>query len=255
MTRCISNKIVALMGAVLVLSACASPEGSRTGLRALDEQTGLISFDQAPFDQGAQERIVYATALERDEYALFKSTDRQAEFIYITTRHLLWDNVVVDRMFNLAGAMEGFRQNQSETPVSGEPFRLDSQGIRYWAKSYLLPKAGKTCGVFSGSWDHPYDEVRPSKALFGYFCQLGSEPLTVKMIKQTVDSIGIRGITADFLDGPVDVPPLALQQVPQEELLVRAQGRAGEDYGNIEFPYKAVRVYTRSDSCKWPDGC
>ncbi len=255
MPRFLTVKAVALVGVLLALAACATPEGARTGLRALDEQSGLIQFDQATFDQGAEQRVVYATTMERDEYALYRSADWQAEFIYITTRHLLWDNVVVDRKFNLDGALGGFRHNQSEEPVSGEPFRLTSKNIRYWAKSYLLPKAGKSCGVFSGSWDHPYDEIRPSKALFGYFCQSGSTPLSNKTIEQMVGNVGIRGITADFLDGPVGVPSLDLQQESQTELLARAQGQAGDDHGNTQFPFKAVRIYTRSDNCHWPEGC
>ena len=248
------RRILVLFAAITTLSGCTTIEGARTGMRALAEKDGMIVFDQAPFNQGAQERIIYADMSERDEYALFRSPDTQAEFIYITTRHLHMTNLVVDRMFNLDGAMQGFRHNRMEKPVSGDAFKLKVHDIRYWARAYQLPEAGKSCGVFSGSWDAPADELRPSKALFGYFCVKGVKPLSQESIEQTMAKIGLRGITVNAENEINNVPPLSVQP-SQTELLLRAQGGATDKQGNIEFPYKVVRYYKRDSDCIFDPDC
>lgn len=245
----VSKHILAVIAVMIGLTGCAIQDGARTGLRQLTEMNGLIAFDQV-----AAERMVYANAIERDEYALFKSSGRQAEIVYITTRHLLITNLVVDRHFDLSGVINGFRHNRSEQPVLGAAFKLGSQNIRYWAKPYQLPVAGKSCGAFVGSWDAPPDELRPSKTLLGYFCAKGQPPLTTKSIEQTIASIGIRGITANAVDGGIDVPPLA-EKPSQAELLRRVQGKSGDDHGNTEFPYKIVRHFKRGDDCLYIPDC
>ncbi len=237
-----------------VLASCAIPDGARSGLRALAKSEGAVVFSGAPFGQAADPRIVYANSIEREEYALFKSPDRQAELVYITTRHIHITNVVIDKLFSLDETISGFRFNQMQPVVSGTPFKLKAKGIGFWAKSYQLAKANQTCGAFSGSWDAPGDELRPSKVLFGYFCETGQLPLTKAQIKSTVDKIGIRGITADAGDGIVSVPRLS-ESPTQPVLRAQAQGQPGERQGNSRFPYNVVRFYKQDESCRFLPNC
>lgn len=237
-----------------LLSACAIQDGARTGLRAISDTDGAIQFDAPAFDGAASERVIYADTTERDEYALFTGQDRQAEIVYISTRHLHITNLVIDQLFDLERAIDHFRHNQNETPVLGEAFKFADNGIRYWGKAFQLPKAGKTCGAFSGSWDSPPDDMRSGKVLFGYYCEPGSQPLSDKSIQQSVAKVGIRGITANAIEGAIAFP--VLRDFPsQETLKLRAQGAPGDTRGNTEFPYKVVRFFKREDSCRFQPNC
>lgn len=249
-----SLKLAIVLGMAAVISACAIPDGARTGLRALDNSSGLISFDSDEFKGRAEQRVVYANTIEREEYALFKSRENQAEFIYITTRHLHLTNLVIDRLFDIDAAMGGFRHNRIEKPTLGEAFLYRSNGIRYWAKAFQLTNTGDVCGALSGSWDAPAEDSRPSKALFGYFCRSGTVPLSSQQIMSTIDQIGIRGITSDAIDGNIEYPKLA-DAPTQLELLTRAQGQSGGRDGNTRFPYHVVRYFNRGRSCLFPSDC
>ena len=251
-TKC--RNLICVVFLFSALSGCAIKEGARTGLRALAETEGMIAFSHSSFNGLAKERILYADMSERDEYALFQSPDQQAEFVYITTRHIHMTNLVVDQMFNLDMAMQKFRHNQHEIPISGDAFKLKLHGIRYWARSFQLTQAGKSCGVFSGSWDAPADELRPSKALFGYFCEKGKAPLSVQKIEQIMSSIGLRGLTIDPT-GPVNFVPIISEIPSQSDLQARVQGTANGYAGNSAFPYKVVRYYKRDDACLYDPNC
>lgn len=240
--------------ALALLGACTIQDGARTGLRALSETDGLIQFNTASFGSVARERISYSDTTERDEYALYANEDHQAEFIYITTRHLHLTNLVIDRLFDLDQAIHHFRHNQDQATGLGEAFKFAVDGIPYWGKSFQVQKRGQTCGAFSGHWDAPSDDLRAGKALFGYFCEPGKNPMTPEVLKQRVADVGIRGITANFVEGAIPYPVLT-ENPTQEVLKVRAQGAAGDTQGNTKFPYKAVRFFKREDSCRFVPDC
>ncbi len=243
-----------ILAATLALSACTIPDGGRTGLRDGGPSVRQIVFNSGDFSNGPQTSVLYANTIEREEYALFKSPDRQAEFIYITTRHFHTTNVVINRIFDLETAINGFRHNQSGTRTAGQPFRVKSNGISYWAKSYQLPEQKRACAVFSGSWDHPADDLRPSKALFGYFCETATAALTKAHIENQINKVGIRGITSDLQEGAIDVPTLA-ETPTQDDLLLRAQGAPNSRQGNMNFPHQSVWYFKRDESCHFKPDC
>jgi len=239
---------------VAVASGCAIQDGARTGLRALDNSQGLIGFQTKDGNAVAARRVIYASTIEREEYALFKSPENQAEFIYITTRHLHLTNLVINRPFGLDAVISGFRHNQREKPNLNDAFVLRSNGIQYWAKAFQLPNVGNTCAAISGSWDAPADHLSPSKALFGYFCNSGTTPLSQQQIRGTMDHIAIHGITSDLIAGNIEFPKLT-DAPSQAELLARAQGEPGGTTGNPGFPYNSVRHFERGNNCLFIPGC
>lgn len=244
-----------LSGLVLsFLGACTTPDGARTGLRSLDETNGIVEFANPPFGDEAKTRILYATANEREEYVLYEQAGHQAEFVYITTRHLHLTNLVINRPFSTVTIGEDFRYNQNASIEEGKAFKISLNGIRFWGKPYRLPERDKTCGLISGKWDQPPDDLRPGKVLFGYFCQPGSTELSEDQIKETVGKIGLRGITVNAIDGGVAVPALD-QTASQEALLAEARGQDQETRGNTAFPYKAVRYFKRDDNCRFLPSC
>ena len=254
MARMSFKSVIFAALAATTLSACAIPDGMRAGLRGLAEKDGIIIFDHAPFDQGATDRVVYANASERDEYALFKAGDAQAEFVYVTTRTRHQTNLMIDDPISADEAINAFHHNRGEVPQMGDAVLLDNHGIRSWAKPYLLPKAGKTCGAVSGKWDQLIDAPLPTRVMFGYFCEAGTDLMTAQELDKMVDKIGLRGITVNALPGSVYVPTRT-EEPMQVELLARAKGSSESKQGNVKFPYEIVRQFKRSDECIYDPSC
>ncbi|NQW00387.1 MAG: hypothetical protein HQ483_11860 [Rhodospirillales bacterium] len=254
MIRFLMKTVPVGFAAVFFVSACAIQDGAHTGLRALSETDGAVVIETPPFDQGAEQRIIYASSIEREEYALFNADNRQSEIIYITTRHLHLTNLVIDQFLGLDEVLASFRQNQVEKPVQGEAFKTTARNIRYWAKPYQLPNSGKSCAAFAGRWDMPGDDLRASKALFGYYCEAGRAPLSADFITAFIGTIGVRGITANRLEQAVQVPRLTAEP-SQQELLARVRGDAGGTRGNSRFPYTSVRHFNRGNDCRLLPNC
>lgn len=251
----------ALGTALLVsLSACAlSKQGTGTFVTVPEEQ-GRITLSSASYAGVAPTRIGFADYSEREEYVLFRSNSGQSEMLFIETRRENGRNIVLE--FNKRTSdtvpMWRFNQGRTITYAPSEHIKTDLGG--FWVQPFQQTDTARPCVGFFGSWDVRYGDpdLRPTKILFGYHCNVSGAAISMDDAKAFVRGLNIRGISTplrvktayDLKDSDAPLPPRE-QQV--ENLIIAQDGLAGGVAGLPEFPLLASRTYNEHDGqCK---GC
>ena len=237
--------LLSLAGASVLTGCLTTSGGNQSGFRAVDETGGLVVFDPAAMPAGARERIVYATAWEREEYTLYKTPEVQAEFVYIKTRETGSRRLYIDGTFNLDGPLDSFRHTRAGRKSSGDAFRLKIKDGSFWVKDFQLSASSETCVVLSGGWGQTDKFHSAANALFGFVCMPGTMPLSRDQMEQTIQKIGVRGFTTQALGAGVLLGPPAADDV-QAELKARAQGLDNTNQGIEAYPYHIVRFLGRN---------
>jgi len=251
-------KPVRIFTAILLvagLSACAIPDNARSGLRPLDEKNGVLAFGDGPFKRAASERIMFADPSQREEYALFKSTGGVAEVVYITTRHLHLEHIHLDSSMTSDKMIRSWTYTKNAKPVEAEAYWFDAGWVGMWVRPFTISETQQSCAAFNAEWDKPADDIeqRPSKTMFGYFCNPAGVNLTRADVEKRLTEVGIRGISIKLAAGDEIVEVPAIPKTPsQSDLMSRVQQGP---YGVPEFPYIMARVYTLSMGCGDDSSC
>jgi len=242
---------VSLATVAVVAAACAVPDTAKTGLRLGDEANGAIVWTAGGREIAATDRIIYADPIQREEYALFEKDGIRAEIVYITTRDLYNKNVALEHWLSFDDMITGFNHVKKGRVELGDAFRADTGWIKLWAKPFRLANAEGECAGFSTEWDRPSDDpdMRPGKALMGYFCRPADNTLTTAAIEGTLSGLGIRGINVKKRESSTSVADLP-DSPSQTALAMRANGSGADaDKGNPDFPFAMGVIYPTGDNC------
>lgn len=254
------RSLSAVVAAGLALSACAVADIDQGNYWTLPDEQAEIVVNADAFVGTPPARIGYTDFIQREEFALYRSSLGQSEILFIRTRpersrrtSLEFKELVSDLVplwrFNQGHPLEFDKSSHFKTPLT-----------TFWLQPYRQTDTGRQCLGFASAWDTADEDPfkRPQKVLFGYYCIPRGETLSMEEARDFVSSIGIRGITLprqiktayDIKAG--DPPPPAHEQ--QVASLVTAQdGIAGGVSGMPTFPVLAGRVYTpERDRCFSP---
>lgn len=250
-----SLKRVALGTALLVsLSACAfSKQGTGTFVTVPDEQ-GRITVSSASFQDVTPQRVGFADFTEREEYALFRSTSGQSEMLFLETRREHGRNIVLEFNKRVSDTVPMWRFNQGRTISYGSSEHIKTDLGGFWVQPFQQTDSNRQCVGFFGSWDvrHGDPDLRPSKILFGYNCNVAGTAMSTEDAQAFVHGINIRGISIplrvktayDLKDGDAPLPPRE-QQVAN--LVIAQDGLAGGVSGLPDFPLLASRTFNEHD--------
>lgn len=241
------KSIPAVLVLSVVLGACSVADNARTGLRPADENTALVVFNNAPFGENAENRVIYADPSQREEYVRYQGGGGMTELVYITTRNLHADNIALDNWLSLDDIIALWNYAKSGAATAEDAYRIDTDLAAFWAKPFTVSSDTRKCAVFRAEWDTPArdPEQRPSKMLLGYVCGQPGIDLTRDMVEARLEGIGIRGITLprDERAGDVAAPPPS----PAQATLAAAVN-AGP-HGSANFPFELARFFRVSEGC------
>ncbi len=248
-----TSRIVSLLLVLAGLSACSIPDNARSGLRPLDDTTGLLAFSSGPFGQAASHRVMFADPSQREEYALFRSADRIAEVVYITTRHLHIRNLHLDSPLSLERIIETWNFTKGRSKADEESFWFDAGWTGMWVRPFALSATRQNCAAFRAEWDKPADDLdrQPGKTMFGYFCEAPGATLDKAAMESRLSELGIRGINIKRTGEIVDVA--AVPETPNQTTLM--SGVQQGTYGTADFPFIMARMYSTSESCVGTANC
>lgn len=246
----------AVVGIMLMatLGACSLSKQDTGAFVAVPEDRGRITVASAAYEGVTPQRIGFADFYEREEYALFRSPSGQAEILFMETRREHGRNIVLEfnKKTSDTVAMWRFNQGRTITYTESEHIKTDLGG--FWVQPFKQADTGRDCVGFFSSWDIRFDdpEIRPSKVLFGYHCNVAGTPMSTADAKAFVRGIDVRGISIplrlktayDLKDGDAPLPPKD-QQVAN--LVIAQDGQAGGISGLPDFPLLASRTYNEHD--------
>lgn len=217
--------------ALSVIGGCKSLSGIGLG-PASDEIVPVplsdvrILFDAPAFADRPVVRAKFTDNWQREEYALFRGAESQAEVVYLaaTARETSLDYSV-----GLKSTTEAWNYLAGRDIHWGSAFKAPSA----FGTVFVLPfrQKDRDCFGFSSEWAAAGDDPaqNPTKAAFGYYCQGGAKGLAKAQILSLVDSIQVSPYAAN---STTSVPP----QTPV--------GADGGNTGNPNFPFLIARGYT-----------
>jgi hypothetical protein len=255
--RCHILSRAAAVGAVLILAACTVPDIEQGDYRTLKDADAEIVVNADAFVGTPPARVGYSDFIQREEYALYRSTLAQAELVFLRTRPERRQLTSLDFNELVTDLVQLWRFNQGHPLVFDKSTHVKTPLALFWLQPYRQTDTGRHCVGYAASWDEAREDPfkRPQKVLFGYYCIPKGEQLSMDEAKTFVSSIGIRGITLprqiksayDLQAGDPPSPPKG----EQAAALVAAQdGIAGGVSGLPSFPVLAGRIYTpERDNC------
>lgn len=242
---------------LMSLSACAFSKQDTGTFVAVPEDNGRISVSSTAYSGIAPQRIGFADFSEREEYALFRSTSGQAEMLFMETRREHGRNIVLEFNKRISDTVPMWRFNKGRNISYGASEHIKTDLGGFWVQPFQQVDTGRQCAGFFGSWDvrHGDPDLRPTKILFGYHCNVTGTTMSAEDAHAFVRSIDIRGISIpqrvktayDLKDGDAPLPPRD-QQVAN--LVIAQDGLAGGIAGLPYFPLLASRYYNEHDGIR-----
>lgn len=247
----------AVLGAMTLLASCTVPDIEQGDYRTLQDADAEIVVNADAFVGTPPTRIGYTDFIQREEYALYRSTLAQAELVFLRTRPERSQRTSLDFNELVTDLVPLWRFNQGHPLDYDKSTHVKTPLALFWLQPYRQTDTGRHCVGYAASWDEAREDPfkRPQKVLFGYYCIPKGEQLTMAEATKFVSSIGIRGITlprqikSAYDIKASDPPPLPKGE--QAAALVTAQdGIAGGVSGIPTFPVLAGRKYTpERDNC------
>lgn len=185
-----------------------------------------ILFEAPAFTGKPIARAKFTDSWQREEYALFRSDEAQAEIVYLaaTARETSLESDVTLRTM-----IRGWNFNAQDKIAWGEEF----QALAAFGTVFVLPfhQPDHACFGFSAEWGPAIDdpETNPTKMVFGYYCELVAAPLTRARLEALVDSIEV----SRFAGGNTTSVPVP-SPIDQD----------GGTIGNDGYPFLLARGYT-----------
>ncbi len=242
---------------LMLLAACTVPDIEQGDYRTLMDANAEIEVNADAFVGTPPVRVGYSDFIQREEYALYRSTLAQAELVFLRTRPERRQLTSLDFSKLITDLVPLWRFNQGHPLDFDKSTHVKTPLALFWLQPYRQTDTGRHCVGYATSWDEAREDPfkRPQKVLFGYYCIPKGEQLSMDEATKFVASIGIRGITLplqiksvyDIQAGDPPPPP----QAEQAAALVTAQdGIAGGVSGLPSFPILAGRIYTpERDNC------
>ncbi len=230
----------------LSVSACAIPDGARTGYRPLPSEASLVVFDVPEFDGQEVTRVAHGDYMQREEYALFRGRGAQAEVVFLKERRFFSDEISLDYHLTTETLIRAWNRNQGKPITLGEVYFYQSDLAGFWYRTYRVAGSGRDCVGFNGEWDnrHMDQHQYPGKIMFGYYCPPDGQTLDLDAAEAALDKLGVRGINRRLRDPGVELTRLPTEPT-QAELAQIARG--GADAGTSLFPLRVGKFFERLD--------
>jgi hypothetical protein len=223
-------KRFSLIALLTLLSACKAISVPGFGTAADDIvpvplPDARILFNAPEFAGQSIMRAKFADTWQREEYALFRGARSKAEVVYIaaTARETSLDADVT-----LKSMIRKWNFNANSKIFWGEEIKA----LATFGEVFVLPYRHRdnSCMGFSSEWGTAGDdpEVRPTKMVFGYYCELAETPLTTAQIDALIDEIQV----SSFAGGSTTSIPIS-----------GAIDRNGGMIGNPGFPFLLAQGY------------
>ncbi len=237
----IKTTVVGFIAALLV-SACAIPDGARTGYRSLPPELSLVVFDLPEFDGRDVSRVVHGDHMQREEYALFRGAGAQAEVIYAKERRFFSEEISLDYHLTTETAIRAWNRNQGKPITLGKVFFHESDLAGFWYRTFRVAGSDRDCVGFNGEWDNRTEDFHqyPGKVMFGYYCPPDGQAFDLDAAEAVLDKLGVRGINRRLRDPIVELTRLPAHP-GQSELAKIA--RSGADSGTSLFPMNIAKMY------------
>lgn len=228
--------------AALLVSACAIPDGARTGYRPLPSEQSLIVFDLPEFDGQEVTRVVHGDHMQREEYALFRGGGGQAEVVYIKERRFFSQEISLDYHLTTETVIHAWNRHQGNAVTLGKVYLHESDLAGFWYRTFRVAGSGSDCVGFNSEWDHRPEDFHhyPGKVMFGYYCPPDGQNLDLDAAEAVLDKLGVRGINRRLRDPVVELTRLPTD--PPQSVLARI-ARGGADSGTLLFPMIIAKTY------------
>lgn len=228
-----------IIGSTLALAGC----GQYNKLTEIGQENSLLRFYGKAHKGITPERVAYADPWEYEEYAGFTKGDIRLEMFYVTAAT---DRTSIEYPYSLRNMADTWRYNsgKSKTWGEGDSVKNPMTEIEY----QRFTQAGETCASFNAGWDVISEDpsIRPSRVLFGYLCANKNANLTDEQLEDTLQNIGIRGLTEQVRKGDTlqiasgfgqkNNIPLATQN--DALALAKGSGSGAQSTGNMDFPFE-----------------
>lgn len=184
-----------------------------------------ILFTAKEFAGQSIMRAKFADAWQREEYALFRGAKSQAEIVYITATAR---ETSLNADVTLKSMIEKWNFNANSKISWGEEIKA----LAAFGQVFALPYRHRdnSCVGFSSEWGTAGDdpELRPTKMVFGYFCELSGTPLATARIEALIDAIEV----SRFAGGSTTSIPIS-----------GTIDRSGGTIGNSGYPFLLAQGY------------
>lgn len=214
---------------VALLVAAAAPAARAEALYPVPTGERRIAL-HTPLLAGAEETHVQYTGFwHREDYARFRNSGALAEVVYAAADP--YENAALEVPLTFRRARDSFAVNADGVRETGPVRRGHSGSGTLFFQTYDLVARGWSCVAFMSEWDHvardPFN--RPSRAVFGYVCDLRGMPMDEAAAARIAGSVATRGEEVDW----------------------NARGPARADAASVGargFPYKFGRHFNDHDS-------
>lgn len=239
--------------AVIALSGCSISTLDTGSFVSVPEDRARISVGAASYVGVTPQRVGFADSREREEYALFRGANGQAEILYVETRSDLRRELALDFNKLIVDTIKMWRFHQGRTLSFGktEPYKNDI--AQFWVQPFEQTDTGRQCVGFSSTWDTRSDdpELRPSKLMFGYHCVPNGQTL-VDGGRAFVAALQVRGVSVPLrvktaYDLQAGDAPLPSRDQQTANLVLVQDGAAGGVSGLPAFPLLIGRHYRTND--------
>lgn len=250
-----SFRTIALGSALVVsLGACTLSKEGTGAFVSVPEETGRIVINSEIYTGVTPQRVGFADFMEREEYALFRAPSGQSEILFVETRREHGRNIVLEFDKLVSDTIPKWRFNQGRQIKLGSSEYVETKLGDFWVQPFEQADLGRQCVGFYGTWDTRFDDpdLRPSKLLFGYHCNVAGRAMSPEDARAFVKGIDIRGVSIplrlktayDLKEGDAPLPPKD-QQVAN--LVIAQDGVAGGVAGLPAFPLLISRTYNEHD--------
>ncbi|NKB59238.1 MAG: hypothetical protein GKS00_23185 [Alphaproteobacteria bacterium] len=222
-----------IIGAVAAaLTACAS---AGAAVVSTSPDQGHVLFDGGEFVATTPQRVTFVDIWQEEEYTRFEGNGTRAEIIYAVADER--DSVVLDYKLTLPQTIKSWSANASGALSWGEKGTIRAPIGEFQYQIYTQGSGNRSCVGFSSEWDYRAGdpELRPAKALFGYYCDKPGASLNKDKVAGVLSDLWIKGIRrTDFRFTP-------------RLSLASSSGTGGTTTGNTGFPYVMADRFVDAD--------
>jgi hypothetical protein len=216
--------------ATVMLTICTT---ATAGVVSTPRDKGLVIFEATEFAKSTPQRVTFVDIWQEEEYVRFEGNGARSEIIYAVADER--DSVVLNVELTLAKSLKTWRANSAI--ALGEKGSVEAPLGTFEYQLYTQSNENRHCVGFLNEWDYRAGdpELRPAKALFGYYCAKPGAKLSKTKVAGLFIDIWIEGIER------IDVrftPRLTLSSM---------SGAGRTTTGNTGFPYVMADIFNDAD--------
>ncbi len=243
------------------LAACAVPatESGRVDWLGQDEHRIVVTAEA--FADAEVLRVGFADSWQREEYARFKSDERQLELIFAEARKSF--SVALDYQMPITTMVPTWNANAGRDLAWGPLGRFDWAPGTWFYRTYRQVGLGPPCVGLQVEWDEIYEDplTRPRRVLFGYACGMAGATLDDEDVRALIRGIGVRRrddgsarrFSSQRAGRDTNAQPLPDADEADSAAIGVAKGRGTlGNSGNPNFPFAFARYFSESDGGQKP---